>query len=131
MCEVNPDYKTDVKYENGKKVLYVKVLRALYICIEPALLYYNLYVKTLKYLGLIINKYDICVSNKMIDGKQCTIVWYVDDNKLLHVDPNVVTYILEEIKDNFGDMIIRRGDTHNFLGVPITIRNENKVDLMM
>ena len=38
MCGVNPDYKTYVKYDNGKKVLCVKVLRAIYGCIESALL---------------------------------------------------------------------------------------------
>ena len=39
MREVNPDYKPYVKYENGKKVLYVKVMRAIYGCIESALLW--------------------------------------------------------------------------------------------
>ena len=45
MCEVNPDYIQHVTEENGKKVLYVKVLRAIYGCIESALLWYELYVK--------------------------------------------------------------------------------------
>ena len=95
------------------------------------MLWYNFYVKNLRDLGLSINKYDICVSNNMIDGNQCTIVWYVYDNKLSHVDPNVVTDILEELKKHFGDMVIRRGDTHDFLGMNIKIRNEKKVRLMM
>ena len=89
MCEVNPDYKPYVQYDNGNKVLYVKVLREIYGCIESSLLWYNFYVKTLKYLGFSINTCDICVANKMIDGKKCTILWYVEDNKMLHVDPNV------------------------------------------
>jgi len=38
MCEVNPEYKDDVRYENGKKVLYLQILRALYGMIESALL---------------------------------------------------------------------------------------------
>ena len=29
-----------------------------------------------------INPYDRCVANKMINGSQCTIVFYVDDNKI-------------------------------------------------
>ena len=96
-CDVNPDYKHIVQYENGNKVLQVKVLREIYGCIESALLWYNFYVKTLKDLGFSINTYNIFGSKKMIGGKQFTIVWYVDDNKLSHVDPNVVTDILEEI----------------------------------
>ena len=46
-------------------------------------------------MGFVINPYDPYVSNKMINGKQWTIVWYIDDKKLSHVDPNVVTDILE------------------------------------
>ena len=58
---------------------------------------------TLKDLGFIINPYDRCMANKMINGKQCTIVWYVDDNKISHVDKNVVTDILEKLKGHFGN----------------------------
>ena len=123
MCEVNPDYKPYVQFENGNKVLYVKVLISIYGCIEYALLWCNLYVKTLKYLGFSINTYYRCVANKMIYGKQCTIVWYVDYNKLSHVDPNVVTGILEEIKKHFGYLVTSRGGTHDLLGMTIKIRN--------
>ena len=66
MCEVNPYHKPDFKYDIGKKVLYVKVMRAIYGCIKSAMLWYNFYVKTLKYLGLSINTYNICVANKTI-----------------------------------------------------------------
>ena len=106
----------------------MKILRAIYECIESALLWYNLYLNNLKDLRFSINTYDRYVSNKMIDGKKCTTVWYVDDNKISHVDPNVVTDIPEEIKKHFGDMVISRGDTHDFLGMTIQIGNEKKLD---
>ena len=56
MCEVNPTYEKDIIYETGKrgkqtKCLYVRVLRALYGCIESALLWYELYSSTLKKIG--------------------------------------------------------------------------------
>ena len=34
--------------------------------------------------GFEINPYDRCVANKMIEGPQYTIDWYVDNNQLLH-----------------------------------------------
>ena len=34
MCEVNPEYIPQVRYENGKKILYVNILRDIYECIE-------------------------------------------------------------------------------------------------
>ncbi len=44
-------------------------------------------------MGFELNLYDMCVANKTIDGKQCTLVWYVDDTKILHVDGNVVSHV--------------------------------------
>jgi hypothetical protein len=45
----------------------------------------------LKKCALEINPYDFCVANKTIDNKQCTVVWHVDDLKISHVNPVVVT----------------------------------------
>ena len=126
MCEVNPEYEQYVIKENGKKVLYVKILRAIYGCIESALLWYELYAKTLKGMGFKLNPYDRCVANKMINGKQCTIAWYVDDNKISHVDPKVVTSVLEAVKEHFGELVISRGNEHDLLGMKITLDRKNR-----
>ena len=127
MCEVNPEYKKYVTTDrNGKRILYVKVLRAIYGCIESALLWYELYVKTLKGMGFKLNPYDRCVANKVIHGKQCTIAWYVDDNKLSHDDPRVVTEVLEAVKEHFGELVISRGDEHDLLGMKIKMNRTEK-----
>ena len=42
MCQVNPEYLPYVRYEGKSKVLYLHVLRALYGCLESALIWYNL-----------------------------------------------------------------------------------------
>ena len=34
------------------------------------------------------------MEKNVVDRKKYSILWYVDENKLLHVDPNVVTDIL-------------------------------------
>ena len=58
----------------------------------------------------------------MIRGKQCTIVWYVDDKQLSHKDPKLVTKILEIMKTTFR----RIGDTHGICRKEIQFyRNEN------
>ena len=75
MCSVNKEYSKHVIYEKGQKVLYVRVLQAIYGCIESALLWYDLYAGTLKDMGYEINLYDRCVANKDIKGKQCTVTW--------------------------------------------------------
>lgn len=47
MCEVNLEYKQYGRLENGRKVLYLRILKALYGMIESALLWYQLYVEVL------------------------------------------------------------------------------------
>jgi hypothetical protein len=47
MCEVCKEYKPFVFYERGKKVLYLKLLKALYGCVKSALLRYDLFTGTL------------------------------------------------------------------------------------
>ena len=49
------------------------------------------------------------------DGKKCTRVWYVGDNKLSREYPKVITEILESLQKQFGELVIRRGNTHTFL----------------
>ena len=98
MCKVSPEHLKNVSYENSKKVLYLEVLQAIYGCIKSTLRWYELYSETLSKEGFVINPYDRCVANKTINGKQCTVVWYVDDNKILHEDPEVVTKVIELMK---------------------------------
>ena len=51
--------------------------------------------------GFELNSYDPCVANKMVNGKQLTIYWHVDDLKSSHIDPNVNDEFLVWIKDIF------------------------------
>ena len=131
MCEINPEYKQFVRTEGKTNVLYLSVLRALYGCIESALQWYMLFKSTLENEGFVLNPYDLCVANKIIDGKQCTIAWYVDDNKISHVDTNVVTNILEKMREHFGDIKIYRGNSHIFLGIGIVLRDDRKFEVEM
>ena len=86
MCEINPEHKKYVRGENCQKVLYMLVLRVIYGCIESALQRDKLYSETLMEKVFELNPYDICVVNKMMNDKQCTLVSYVDDNKVSHME---------------------------------------------
>ncbi len=130
MCDVNPEYKKDVVYETGRKnkpvkYLCVRVLRALYGCIESALLWYDLYLTTLQGLGFKINPYNRCVANKVINASQCTVIFYVDNNKISHKDPQVVIDVLNAISEHFGDLTITRGSKYDFLGMNVEIKERH------
>ena len=109
----------------------MKVLRATYGCLKATMLWYNLYLPTLKGMGLELNPYDLCVANKIINGKQCTIFWYVDDNNISHEDPAVVDTIIKELTTHFGELSITRGKEHTFLGMDIKIRDDKKIEIDM
>ena len=100
-------------------MLYVQLDRALYGCVKSSILWYELYSTTLTDMGFKLNPYDLCVANSDIDGKQCTICWYVDDNKIRHVKLEVVEDIILKIEDKFGEMMKTYGDEHKFWGMNI------------
>ena len=52
---------------------------------KAALLYYQRFVTDLKSIGFEINPYDPCIANKIVEGKELTVVWHVDDLKVSHV----------------------------------------------
>ena len=68
---------------------------------KSALLFYCKLVANLTSLGFKINPYDPCVTNKIINGKQITIYWHVDDLFIGHVDPNVVTTFLDWLAQQY------------------------------
>jgi len=82
--------------------------------IEYALLWYNLYTKVLHKEGFVINVYDRCFANKFINGKQCTIAWYVDDNILSHVETSVVDSVIDTIEGYFPGLVVERGKDQKF-----------------
>ena len=85
MCKVNKNYIPFVSTEKGRKVIYVRLKKALYGCMQSAILWYSTFKDCLSDLGFTTNKYNPCVANAIIEGKQCTICWYVDDLSLIHI----------------------------------------------
>ena len=127
MCEVNPEYEKLVTYEKGKKLLYVLILKAIYRMIESALLWYYLFATTLLDLGFKINRYEQCIANKVMDEKQCTIGWFVDDKKVSHMDENVNSMIaLTRLKNKIESYIAQQKRSTRSLVWPSNLLSEIK-----
>ncbi|KAL7563159.1 hypothetical protein ACA910_014438 [Epithemia clementina (nom. ined.)] len=131
MCQVNPAYIPFVVMERGRKVLYVQLMKVLYGCVKSALLWYQLFVSTLQGQGFELNPFDVCIANKMVDGKQCTVIWYVDDTKISHEDSQVVSDVIAAIEEKFGKMTVMQGKAHNFLGMDIEFKDNKMVQVQM
>ena len=129
--EVNEGYKAYVTVENGKKVLYLQLLKALYGCLRSTLLCYELYSNKLKNMGFKFNHYDTCVSNKVIKGKQCSIGYYVDDNVCTHAETEVLREVTELVEKEVGKITTTWGNEHVFLGMRMTFKEDGTVSICM
>ena len=117
--------------ERGKRVLVVVLAKALYGCVRSSFLWHDLFSNVLKKMGFELNPVEPCVANAILNGKQCTIAWYVDDSMTSHDDPKVVDMVLEEIERHFGKMTITRGKEHEFLGIKIKFLDNGTAELDM
>ncbi|KAL7518066.1 hypothetical protein ACHAWX_002924 [Stephanocyclus meneghinianus] len=80
-------YRKYITYgEDGKAILYVTLQKASYRTVKAALLFYCTLVLERKERGFKINEYDPCIATKVVNGKQMTITWHVDDLKNSHMD---------------------------------------------
>ena len=68
---------------------------------------------------------------KIIDGKKCTTFWYVDGNKVSHVNLKVNIMIIKTTANMFGDLIITRGKNEKNLDMDIELLDDNKLAIGM
>ena len=96
-------YSRYVTEEGGEKVMYVELLKALYGTLCAAWLFWEkLQTKLVKDWGFIPNWYDSCVVNKMVDGKQLTMTWHVDDLKVSHKQESLLNEFIAMMEKEFG-----------------------------
>ena len=88
--------------------------------------------KGLKRIVFVLNRYDCCVANKVINGDQCTITWHVDDLKISHREKTVVKEIIKEIEEVYGKMTVNHTDKHEYVGMHFEyLRNKKAVVFTM
>jgi hypothetical protein len=104
-----------------------------------SLLYYQKFVKILTNIDFLINPYDPCVANKVIEGDQMNICFHVDDCKISHrktkVMDSMIEYLRQEyesiFEDGSGAMTVSRGKIHKYLGMTLdyTVRGQVKITM--
>jgi hypothetical protein len=85
-------------------------------------LYYKKFVTDIKSIRFIPNPYDPCVANHIMNGKQHTLTWHVDNIKVSHVDSKVNERFLVWLEktygeDGIGTVKVTRGPMHDYLGM--------------
>jgi hypothetical protein len=85
-------------------------------------------------VGIVANPYDTCVVNKMINGKQLTVAWHVDDLKVSHVDTPVVDNFIDMMEEEYGKeapLTQSRGKVHDYLGMTLDYSKPGQVTVDM
>ena len=95
-------YHKYVVTEDGQQVLYVELIKALYGTLQAALLFSWQFSMKLVEWGFTINPYNWGVTNELIQGTQCRIIWHIDDLKISHVDSVVVDEVISLLCNEFG-----------------------------
>ena len=127
-------YQPYLTTENGKTILYVELVKALYGTIRAALIFWRKFTKQITKWGFTVNPYDWCVANKMVRGSQLTITWHVDDLKISHADKEVLEDLLKQLNEAFGQdgpLTIHRGKKHDYLGMWLDFSLDGKVQVQM
>ena len=68
--------------------------------------------------GFMLNPYDLCVVNKVVDEKQMMVCWHVYDLKVSHCDPAQVTIFGEWLSKKYGVAVAtHQVKVHDYLGI--------------
>ena len=116
-------YSSYITEEQGEKVMYVELLKALYGTLRAARLFWKkLQAKLVKDWGFVPNRYDSCVVNKKVDGKQLTMAWHVDDLKVSHEEERVLDEFIVMMEKEFGQdapLSVSQGPVQEYLGMTL------------
>ncbi len=102
-------------------------------------MYYKKFVKSLTKQGFKLNPYDGCVANKIVNGKQITICFHVNNCKISHECTKVVDATIKWLqaeyesifKDGSGVMKVHRGKVHKYLGVALDFSHKGQYHVTM
>ena len=136
LLEIDYDlYSSYVSEEKGEKVMYVELLKALYGTLRAARLFWEkLRGKLVNDWGFIPNRYDSCVVNKMVNGKQLTVAWHVDDLKVSHVAESALDEFIAMMGKEFGTcapLTVSQGPVQEYLGMTMDFSEKGRVVIKM
>jgi hypothetical protein len=134
LVKINPIYQQYVTHEQNDKVIYVKLLKALYGTLRAARLFWEKLSNKMIEWGFTPNPYDSCVCNKDVNGHQMTIAWHVDDIKISHKSEDEVQWLISMIEAEFGKeapLTQSTGKVLDYLGMRFNFNVRGQVQIDM
>ena len=129
LVEVDPSF---AEFRNERHEIIVKLKKALYGCIQSSKLWYNHIRNTLQRYGFKLNSSDDCVFNMLNrNGKQCTVVVYVEDLFITCDDKETITELENYLRDVYKKVTSIKGIIHSYLGMNFDFSSVGKVNINM
>ena len=119
-------------FKKGKWVIYVSCYNEIYGTMNAALLVYKKLAKLFLEWGFVMNPYDPCVWNKMVDGKQMTIMFHIDNLVMTHKLLHIVTLSIKKLKQQYvtrEPLTVTKGLVQDYLGMTFDLRVTGQLSL--
>ena len=123
--EVDPSAADKVTIgRDGRKKLYTRMNKALYGHMRSGRLFYEHISSTLTKMGFACNPDELCIWNKEVEGKQMTVVLYVDDLKVSFHTPEGIDEFISKLEDTYGALEPKRGKVFDYCGITLDYSTE-------
>ena len=90
LLEIDPSLKDHVIRRGNYRLMYGQLNKAVHGTLLGAILFYEKLATQLHEWGFVMNPYDACTWNKMVNSKQLTVQYFVDDIHLSHYEGKVI-----------------------------------------
>ena len=128
LCRMDIKHRQYVR-KDGK--IAVRLKKALYGCVQSAMLWYRELASTLEALGFQKNPYDICSFTRVREGSIDKVLVYVDDLFLTSESQGALDAVADALKSKYGGVTVKRGLEHDFLGIHWDFHIPGEVSLSM
>ena len=126
--ELFPELK---EFPDDKGRLLVQIEKAMYGLIQSPMLWNETLTNLLKKNGFKSNKMDPCVWNRVSDGKQTTIVIYVDDLLISSERQSDIEFVKNIIEKEFQEIKIKEGNELSYLGMLLRRLSDGSIEVTM
>jgi Reverse transcriptase (RNA-dependent DNA polymerase) len=128
LCNIDSKYS---KFLRPDKKIAVKLKKALYGCVQSAVLWYNELTSTLEELGFIRNPYDTCSFSRPHQDSYDRILVYVDDLFLSSASEDRLNSVADVLRKKYDAVTFKTGTQHDFLGIHWDFSTLGEVSLSM
>ncbi len=106
--------------------------KAIYRMLKSAIWFYKKLRADVEANGFIVNDYDSCVTNKIVNVTQMTVAWHVDDLEVSHKGQSAiedfVIWLRSKYERKYKELFLtyHKGRVHDYLNIDLDYTKRGK-----